>query len=662
MRDYSPEAEYDLGAALRRLRNRPIPRERGDEVTRTALRVGHMAASGGGVTARDFERYIGRNDLVRVNYLARGLMAARAVCRLNVAALVGGSWGTGCLVAPRLLLTNNHVIGSPEEAARTVAEFGYEADASGFLPQGKRFRCAPQHGFLTDPALDFTLVAVEEQGEDGATALADYGFLRLNPQLHKVEEGEYVTLIQHPNGEEKYAAIRENRVLKIGDAAGGTPDDLLWYASDTAPGSSGSPAFNDQWQVVALHRSSVRESRRAADGAIEFHLARGGWIGAAAAEGLPDEAFRWIANEGIRVSKIVARVAERLAADAAQRAPLLQAFLDDATGVRPFPGTAPGESIVAPPPAPPAGAGAAPGGAGLERGRQPARNVRPRAFYDGRAGYDPAFLGAPLPLPTLTPAALRFGAVARVPGTDDDVLRYTHYSVVFNETRRLAFCTAVNIDGTQSVRLDRGDDRWFYDPRLPLELQVGDEFYGNEPGGNWFDRGHLVRRLDPVWGPQALLGLANDDTFHWTNCSPQYWAFNQGQELWQGLENFILYNTDDDDLRATVFTGPVFADDDETHRGVPVPQFYWKVVVVRDDAGQLSSSAYVVSQQEFARNIPFEALPVGEFKNFQVTIARLEEFTGLAFDPAIKAAEVFQGESRQLRGLGDIVHPRRRSR
>ncbi len=54
----------------------------------------------------------------------------------------------------------------------------------------------------------------------------------------------------------------------------------------------------------------------------------------------------------------------------------------------------------------------------------------------------------------------------------------------------------MNIDGRKSVPLERGRDRWSYDPRLPEDEQAGDWLY-KEEGGNFFDRGHLVRRLDP---------------------------------------------------------------------------------------------------------------------------------------------------------------------
>jgi endonuclease G, mitochondrial len=638
---------------------------RDDPLRAMAQRVEHMALSGGGVSARDLERLIGRNDMLRINYLARGLMAARTVYRIYVAEPfgAGGDWGTGFLVSPRLLLTNHHVIATSDQALGAIAEFDYEADVNGLLRQGKRFRCTPELGFVTSPAdeLDFTIIALAEASEDGTTPLSAYGFLRLDPTLHKVEETEFVTIIQHPNGDEKYVAIRENEVIKIGDRGDAHLNQMLWYASDTAPGSSGAPVFNDNWQVVAVHHRGVPDLGQG-ENRGKWHLVSGEWVTPEEAERLPDDKILWIANEGIRTSQVIAKITETHRAQGNQRSPLIQEFLDDATGVRRFPGTPARESVIGPPMAlfhATESAMALP----LERARRPRRNVRPLSYYDGREGYRADFLGVDIPLPLLTPNALRFGALAPIHGATDGVLRYTHFSVMVNATRRMAVVTAVNIDGRQWQNLARGDDQWYYDPRLPLDLQIGDELYGNEPVGpqrNWFDRGHLVRRLDPVWGALQTAALANDDTFHWTNCSPQYWAFNQGEELWQGLENFILYNTDEEDVRANVLTGPIFRDDDEEHRDVLIPQYYWKVIVVRAPSGPLYSSAYVVSQKEFAQNIPFERLPVGQYRNFQVSIVKLEQQTGIDFGAAVRMADVYNNPNdRPLRTLADITHPRR---
>jgi len=642
---------------------------RADPLTVLARRMENMAASGSGVSSFDLERVLGRNDLLPVNFLYRGAFAARTVCRIWVGDLFGtnGSWGTGFLVSPRLLITNHHVIHSADEATRASAQFGYEMNANGRIQDGKTFQLMPQEAFMTDPELDFTLVAIAEQSENSNAILSDYGFLRLDPTLHKVEPEEFVTVIQHPDGQPKQIAIRENKVLQIGDEQDDLKDNFLWYASDTAPGSSGSPVLNDNWQVVAIHHRSVVESR-IRDGVEEIQLTNGEWVPKQEAEKLSETQIKWIANQGVRTSRIFARIGQMQSQQAEAASPLVQAFLEDAQGIRVFPGTTPRQSVVHLQPDTSELIESTDEPSLERKKRRPDSGDRPSAdgntrslsYYEGRTGYDPNFLGIPIPLPSLTPTAIAFGPVTPVKGTEDNVLRYTHFSVVMCETRRLAFFTAVNIDGKQWVGLERGRDTWFLDPRIPKAAQVGNTFYSNEPG-NFFDRGHLVRRQDPLWGTMQQAELANNDTFHFTNCAPQYFLFNQSQELWQGLENFILTNTDQNDLLASVFTGPIFQANDTLHRGIQVPQFFWKVVLVVAGDGKLYASAYVVSQQKFVENIPFERKPVGEFNTFQVAIAELEARTGLQFVDAVREADVYTGpaKGRRLRGLSDVEHPRR---
>jgi endonuclease G len=646
-----------------------------------AKRLGNVVASGGGVSTFELERILGRNDLLPINFLERGLLAARAVCRVIVSADFGSgtSFGTGFLVSPRLMITNNHVINSVEQARQTSVQFGYEINVNGRIKQGETFALTPEEAFFTAPELDFTLVAVAETSDEGDASLSEFGFLRLDPTLHKIELTEFVTIIQHPDGSPKQIAIRENKVLQIGDQQDHLRNNFLWYASDTAPGSSGSPVLNDNWQVVAVHHKSVVDTRWV-NGVEEVQLTSGEWVSRSEAEKLKVEQLDWIANQGVRTSRIIQRIDEMQTAQGSSASNLVQVFLDDAKGIRAFAGTVPRQSVVSNVQDVLALVEEEEESAAeLEKSqkkprkpvtpRPPVRDldggIRPVDHYQGRKGYDPDFLGVRIPLPEITSVATRdFGPVVRIEGTDDDVLRYTHFSVVMCETRRLAYLTAVNIDGKKWVGLERAKDEWFFDPRLPVELQVGNSFYGNEPGGNFFDRGHLVRRQDPLWGSESEARLANSDTFHFTNCSPQHFQFNQSAELWQGLENFILTNTDMDNLLATVFTGPLFQKNDQVHRGIKIPQFFWKVVVVIDDNRELFSSAYVVSQEKFVDNIPFEQMPVGEFKNFQVPITTLEDRTGLRFSKEVVRADVYDGPTngRGLRGFSDIQHPRRKAR
>ena len=212
---------------------------------------------------------------------------------------------------------------------------------------------------------------------------------------------------------------------------------------------------------------------------------------------------------------------------------------------------------------------------------------------------------------------------------------YTHFSVVMHGDRQMAFYSAVNIDGTQLRRIPRSATRWRFDPRIANEMQTGDDVYRN----NDLDRGHLTRRLDPVWGEPDVAALADEDTFHFTNACPQHKDLNQRE--WSDLEDYVLDNAGAHELRVSVFTGPVFRPGDQEYRGVQLPKEFWKVVViVRGDTRQLSATGYVLSQADMITGFEFV---FGEFRTYQVTIRRIAEMTGLdfgrlvGFDPMARA-------------------------
>jgi len=210
--------------------------------------------------------------------------------------------------------------------------------------------------------------------------------------------------------------------------------------------------------------------------------------------------------------------------------------------------------------------------------------------------------------------------VLPVEGTRDNLLTYTNFSVMMSASRRIAMCVGVNISGKESVQIPRGKDAWYFDGRIPDDAQIGEELYA----GNLLDRGHLVRREDPNWGADAE--TANEDTFHFTNCSPQMGAFNQ--KTWLSLENYVLKNARNSRERITVFSGPVFGARDLEYRGVLIPLAFWKVIAFIDDDGNPSATAYMISQKS-----ELSALEVafGAFKTYQRSVAYIEEITGLDF-------------------------------
>src|SRR3712207_1750826 len=81
------------------------------------------------------ERILGKNDLFPISYLQTGLNISKAICRISIrdnrGVVVG--YGTGFLVSPHILLTNNHVIRSQQVAFYSLAEFNYQDDEH-FMP------------------------------------------------------------------------------------------------------------------------------------------------------------------------------------------------------------------------------------------------------------------------------------------------------------------------------------------------------------------------------------------------------------------------------------------------------------------------------------------------------------------------------------------------
>lgn len=505
------------------------------------------------------ERVIGASDLFPISYLEAGLKAGKPVCRIEVrdrlARVLGH--GTGFLVSPALLLTNNHVLENADAARFSLAQFNYETDLQ-MLPRPIRnFRLDPDLFFMTDSKLDFTLVAVEPVSADGVK-LSDFGFISLIPESGKVLVGEYVSIIQHPSGAPKTVAIRENEVKDVFD-------DFLHYATDTEPGSSGSPVFSDGWEVVALHHAGVPD---------------------------PDDSSKYVANEGIRISSIMRFLSAARSSLSVNERDLLDELLTGASTVS----------------------------SGAPETTPMVVEELSQEWYEGSTGYDRVFLGQghEVALPELRPDLKQDIAPLKDGG---EVLNYTHFSAVLSKSRRLAWFTAVNIDGDSLENLNRGVDKWYFDPRIDRKYQSGPDLYKK----NDLDRGHLVRRLDPVWGEDAV--QANEDTFHFTNCSPQHKNLNQ--KTWLKLEEYILKNAEKHNLKVTVFTGPVFRDDDLLYRGeYQIPAEFWKVAVMVKNDGSLSATAYLQTQKNLIEDLEFA---YGKYRTYQVPVAKIERLTGLDF-------------------------------
>jgi endonuclease I/V8-like Glu-specific endopeptidase len=242
------------------------------------------------------ERIMGSSDLLAVNYLSLGNAAARSICRVRIRndqkRVVG--FGTGFMISPRLVMTNNHVLSNIDEARNSQIEFNFQDDDEHRPMQPVVFDLDADGFFVTHEHLDYSVVAVRDN--NSAPRLASFGRLRMFQEEGKIMLGEPASIIQHPNGEAKQLALRENKIVD-------RLEEFLHYMTDTSPGSSGSAVFNDEWEVIALHHSGV--PRRNGQGQI---LAIGG---AAWTAEMGESKIDWEANEGVRVSRIVADLKTR---------------------------------------------------------------------------------------------------------------------------------------------------------------------------------------------------------------------------------------------------------------------------------------------------------------------------------------------------------------
>lgn len=261
------------------------------------------------------------------------------------------------------------------------------------------------------------------------------------------------------------------------------------------------------------------------------------------------------------------------------------------------------------------------------------------------AGYSPEFLGTRVNLPALLAAPRR--EAFELDGSE--IIPYTHFSLALNKSRRLSFWVAWNIDGGRMKKISRKGCKFVFDPRIPDEFQAGDDVYRSNP----LDRGHIARRADLTWGTDAEARKANDDSFYFTNITPQMETFNQSARagLWGELENAVFDEVDVENLRVSVFGGPVFADDDRVYRGLPIPREFFKVLAYVEE-GELKAKAFLLTQN--LDNL--ERLDLDEFKVYQVTLGEIEQRCVFRFPNNLKSADAF---AEHLERLPETVSKRR---
>lgn len=211
----------------------------------------------------ELERFLKKQpDWYDVGFLQRILEQSQSVCRINLPSF--NISATGVLVTPRLVLTNYHVLkvndsDDIETYTKNVElSFGCFSLDGGkeVIPQSFRLD-ADKPILASSPIekLDYVLLQVESKFAN----TLDLDDTQIKPTQWNSDinltEAEGINILQHPNGESMKLSITCDGITGIYPNSG-----LVQYINKTAGGSSGSPCFNEEGKLVALHHAQRSKS------------------------------------------------------------------------------------------------------------------------------------------------------------------------------------------------------------------------------------------------------------------------------------------------------------------------------------------------------------------------------------------------------------------
>ena len=226
-----------------------------------------------GVDRARFEVQVGSDNSLPAAFLEALVAHRAAVGRIQTNGLnyqgKHGAWtGTGFLVGPDILLTNNHVLNSPEVARNARVEFDFEISTEDLSRgiaepdpniQRRSYRLNPGRLFVTSPAenggLDYTFVGVTIEPAEAPKPVPIWR------AAFPVSNGEQAFVLHHPGGRGKRVSLDDVAVIDI-------QTDVVKYTSDTLPGSSGAPVFDRRGRLFALHHAGVSGTFSLGDGRV----------------------------------------------------------------------------------------------------------------------------------------------------------------------------------------------------------------------------------------------------------------------------------------------------------------------------------------------------------------------------------------------------------
>lgn len=189
----------------------------------------------------ELQRLIANRDrTIRIDIARTVARLSKSVAKLDFRyANEERGYGTGFLIQPNLVLTNHHNVFDETRGGdikSVTVEFDYEEG----IPESRRLvRSGDVASIVKNADHDWAVIRLDKDTERKPLALGSRFDIGLESPI---------IIIQHPLGAYKRFAI-DMLSVQYRD------DQVVQYLADTQKGSSGSPVFNINMQVIALHHA-----------------------------------------------------------------------------------------------------------------------------------------------------------------------------------------------------------------------------------------------------------------------------------------------------------------------------------------------------------------------------------------------------------------------
>jgi hypothetical protein len=234
----------------------------------------------------DLEKVFGVVRFDSIDWYRRGLTRCAGVARIGDESTLGGGTGfllMGAPIHPALgdelyLLTNSHVVSPGPEIRNAIRPADAVVTFAG-LPGAEHGSWRVKKLIFNSPIgdLDATLLQLDRK----VLGVEPYPIASALPNL---DGNQRVYVVGYPRGGEVSFSLQDNLLLDWDQR-------LVHYRTPTEPSSSGSPVFDDQWRLIAIHHADGPDMRK-----------------------LNGKPGRYEASEGINILAIVDEIRRRLSA------------------------------------------------------------------------------------------------------------------------------------------------------------------------------------------------------------------------------------------------------------------------------------------------------------------------------------------------------------